>query len=56
MGIQRELPSVDHPEVFGLHANANLSYIIQESNRALHCIQLLEPRGGGSSSAEDNTL
>ena len=41
ISIGRELPSVDTPEVFGLHQNANLSYIIQESNRSLNCIQLL---------------
>lgn len=56
MEIQKVLPNVDHPEVFGLHANANLSYVIQESNRALYCIQMIEPKGSGSSSAEDGTL
>jgi len=48
MSIQKFLPNVDSPEVFGLHPNANLSFIIQESNRAINCIQLLEPKGGGS--------
>jgi hypothetical protein len=35
MTIDRILPSIDSPEVFGLHSNANLAFIIQESNYVL---------------------
>ncbi|CAM5998968.1 unnamed protein product [Sphagnum balticum] len=50
MSIERLLPNIDSPEVFGLHSNANLAFIIQESNYALECIQLLEPKEGGGGS------
>ena len=54
--IDRVLPSIDTPEVFGLHANANLAFIIQESKNALNCIQMLQPRESGSESGSDKLL
>lgn len=39
MTIDRILPENDHPEAFGLHVNANLAYIIEESNSYVDCIQ-----------------
>lgn len=41
LAIERVLPSIDTPEVFGLHSNANIAFIIQESNNALNCIQMI---------------
>lgn len=54
--IERVLPAIDSPEVFGLHPNANLAFIIQESNNALNCIQMLQPKEGGGDSGSGNLL
>jgi hypothetical protein len=52
MTIDRILPENDQPEVFGLHVNANLTYIIQESNNYIGSIQKFEPRGGDASAGQ----
>ncbi len=50
------LPSTDCPEVFGLHANADTAFQLQESDRILTSILALQPRiatsAGGRSSDE----
>jgi len=54
--IDRVLPGIDTPEVFGLHNNANLAFIIQESTNALMCIQMLQPKDTGNESASSDLL
>lgn len=57
MTIERLVPENDQPEVFGLHVNANLTYIIQESNNYISSIQKFEPRGGDSAAGhKENKL
>lgn len=50
------LPSNDDPEVFGLHANANIAYMKQESDSIVQTILDIQPRittgAGGKSSDE----
>lgn len=43
--------------MFGLHVNANLTYIIQESENYISSIQKFEPRGGdGGANQKENKL
>ena len=50
------LPQNDDPEIFGLHANANISYQSQEAQRLITSMLMVEPRvsGGGSSGAKND--
>ena len=38
------LPLIDPPEVFGLHSNANIAYMTQESNRVIATVLSIQPR------------
>lgn len=53
----RSLPPAEAPEVFGLHANANISFQQQESSKLLDTILSIQPRigggGGGGKSSEE---
>ena len=53
------LPLVDMPNVFGLHANANISYQKQESHTMVMTVLSIQPRvggGGGGSTPEQIVL
>jgi len=55
MDYIRELPLVPDPEVFGLHANADITKDNKETNELFNTILLTLPRqtGGGGKSSED---
>ena len=42
-----QLPPEDNPSVFGLHANANITYQMQQSNIMVDKILSIQPRIGG---------
>mmetsp|Transcript_55662 Transcript_55662/g.125197 ORF Transcript_55662/g.125197 Transcript_55662/m.125197 type:complete len:1244 (+) Transcript_55662:3-3734(+) len=49
-------PLAEQPEVFGMHDNANISFMQQESDKILNVVLSIQPREGGSGggrSAED---
>jgi dynein heavy chain len=49
------LPSVDHPEAFGQHSNADIQSQIQETKMMFDTLQSLQPQivvGGGESREE----
>lgn len=50
----RSLPSVTHPEVFGLHENADITKDTQETNQLFSGVLLTLPRvaGGGGRSPQ----
>lgn len=43
------MPINDHPEAFGLHENANIAFLTQESNKILDAILAIQPRLADSS-------
>jgi len=43
------LPLNDTPEVFGMHENANITYLTQESNKILEAVLTIQPRLSDSS-------
>jgi len=51
-----QLPSIDEPEVFGMHENASLRFQLQESQLMLHTLLAIQPRAtakkGGQSPEE----
>lgn len=51
----KELPHMPHPEVFGLHENADISKDQKETNELFNSILLTLPRkaSGGGKSAND---
>ena len=42
------LPSVDNPEVFGMHDNANIAYQLQETSMIYDTVLSLQPKVGGA--------
>jgi len=52
------LPHDDNPEIFGMHANANITFMTQETHRMLTTIQSLQPRdsGGGGGETSDQMV
>jgi dynein heavy chain len=48
--------STESPEVFGMHANANIAFQLQETNSLLDAVVSIQPRvsggGNGGSSAD----
>lgn len=38
------LPNIDEPEIFGMHNNANLAYLKNESEKILNMVLELQPR------------
>ena len=51
MNYINTLPLDESPEVFGLHANANISYETQLVNNFIDTILLMQPRVSGGKSA-----
>mmetsp|Transcript_1422 Transcript_1422/g.4304 ORF Transcript_1422/g.4304 Transcript_1422/m.4304 type:complete len:1452 (+) Transcript_1422:2-4357(+) len=52
-------PLAEQPEVFGMHDNANISYMSQESEKVLNVVLSIQPReggGGGGKSSEETVL
>ncbi|KAF5396848.1 Dynein heavy chain 8 axonemal [Paragonimus heterotremus] len=47
-----ELPSSDSPEVFGLHANANIAYQSKKAKTILDCILDIQPKDASAGSGE----
>lgn len=45
--IKEQLPLYDNPEVFGLHANANITSGINDTNMLLDTVLNLQPRASG---------
>ncbi|WIA13579.1 hypothetical protein OEZ85_007146 [Tetradesmus obliquus] len=52
----KALPSTEAPEVFGMHANANIAFQLQETRRLLDAVLSIQPRisGGSGSSASSS--
>jgi dynein heavy chain len=40
-------PEIDSPEIFGLHPNADLTYLLRISNGILHTLGETQPKAGG---------
>jgi len=53
-----ELPPNEDPEVFGMHANANITFMMQETDKILSTILSLQPRdsGGGGGETPDQMV
>uniref|UniRef100_A0A7S1SD79 Dynein heavy chain n=1 Tax=Alexandrium catenella TaxID=2925 RepID=A0A7S1SD79_ALECA len=52
----KAFPLSELPEVFGMHSNANIAYMIQESEKVLNVVLSIQPReggGGGGKSSEE---
>lgn len=41
-------PKADSPEIFGLHPNADLTYLVKESNSLFKTLGETQPKGGGN--------
>ena len=53
MEYLRALPMIDNPEVFGMHANANITFQLQETRSLYETVLSIQPRlGGGVSEGE----
>ena len=53
------LPLTDDPEVFGMHENANITFLTQESNKIIDTILGIQPRlsdSGQAKSTDDIVL
>lgn len=53
------LPTSEAPEVFGMHANANITFQLQETTRLVEAILGIQPRttgGGGSGKSSDEIV
>ena len=48
------LPSNDMPEIFGLHENANIAYMTQESEKVVSTILSIQPRESSSSTGKSS--
>jgi dynein heavy chain len=48
----RTFPEIDSPEIFGLHPNADLTYLLRISNGILHTLGETQPKGGGGGGGE----
>lgn len=54
----KDLPKNDNPEVFGLHANANITFQQKETRGLLNCIIDIQPRtsAGGAGKTPDEVV
>jgi dynein heavy chain len=48
------LPLFESPQVFGLHENANITYAIQQSNRLVDTLGIVQSGGGGGGGGGDD--
>jgi dynein heavy chain len=48
----RTLPIHDHPEIFGMHENANIAFQLQECEILLNTVLSVQPRAAGKSSGD----
>jgi dynein heavy chain len=46
------LPHNDNPEIFGMHANANITFMVKETTAMLNTILSLQPRDAGGAGGE----
>ena len=46
------MPNQDEPEIFGMHANANIAYLRAESQKLLDTVLNVQPREQSSASGE----
>jgi len=51
-------PLSEHPEVFGMHENANITFMKQESEKVLNVVLSIQPReaGGGSGKSPEEIV
>jgi dynein heavy chain len=57
--IKKAFPLTEQPEVFGMHDNANVSFMQQESDKIIGVVLSIQPRetgGGGGKSSEEIVL
>jgi len=47
MDYLRSLPMIDNPEVFGMHANANITFQLQETRSIFETVLSIQPRVSG---------
>lgn len=54
----RGLPATEAPEVFGMHANANISFQLQETRKLLDAVLSIQPRlsGGSAGKSPDDVV
>ena len=52
------MPNQDGPEIFGMHGNANISYLRSESTKLLSTVLNVQPResGGGSGESPEKAI
>lgn len=55
MKFLRELPMIDDPEVFGMHANANIAFQLNETRTIYELVLSIQPRVAGGASADEKT-
>ena len=46
--VDTQIPAIDTPEVFGLHANADLTFRLKESSEMINTIMETRPKDGGN--------
>lgn len=58
INLVQELPSIQHPEVFGMHENVDISKDLQQTKLLFDSLLLTQGGGskGGSSSGSDHAL
>ena len=55
MAYLRQLPTIDDPEVFGMHANANIAFQLNETRALYDTVLSIQPRVSGSADAAAKT-
>jgi len=48
----KSLPAMEAPEVFGMHANANISFQLQETRKVVDTVLSMQPRATGGGGGE----
>jgi len=55
MTYLKNLPTIDNPEVFGMHANANIAFQLNETRTLYETVLGIQPRVAGAGSADAKT-